>query len=148
MIEAVWMLAMAPSRSSIMLFMAMWTALLGLSLYHVLAKRYGGPAAATAALLFLMVPTTRMASEMVMLDPALALFSFWAAVNFGNFLDTGRWQDSSRFGVFAALAIMTKYNGLDLALLPPFALVLSRRINMLRNWVFWLPAAIVVTICC
>ena len=53
---------------------------------------------------------------MLMADIPVALLSFWAALAFARYLDSGRWRDSTAFGVLATLTILTKANGIFLAL--------------------------------
>jgi 4-amino-4-deoxy-L-arabinose transferase-like glycosyltransferase len=57
---------------------------------------------------------------------------------------TSRW--SLLFGLLAAAAILTKGNGAALALVPPIALLLSRRFELLRRASVWIPVPIVAVL--
>jgi hypothetical protein len=46
------------------------------------------------------------------------------------------------FGLWASAAILTKYNALALLLLPPAAMAIAGRYNLLRRGSFWLPAGV------
>jgi hypothetical protein len=64
-------------------------------------------------------------------------------IAYGRFLDEQRWRHSALFCIFAAAAILTKGTGIVLALLPPFAILFSRRWKVIIKPSFWLPALIV-----
>jgi hypothetical protein len=84
---------------------------------------------------------------MVMADMPLTLFSFLAAVCFARFLQNEDWKDAGGFGIFAALAILTKGTGFALALVPPLAVVFSGRLRLIARFRFWLPALVVSLLC-
>jgi hypothetical protein len=84
---------------------------------------------------------------MVMAEVLLALLSFQAVLCLGRFMDTERWQDAIGFGIYATLAILTKGTGLALALVPPLAVLFSRRFYLLARPFFWYPAVIVLVLC-
>ncbi len=81
-----------------------------------------------------------------MLDVPVAIACLAAAIAFARYLATPRPGWSALFGVPAAIAILTKGNGLALALLPPFALLFSRRFDLLRRLSFWAPLPIVAVL--
>jgi hypothetical protein len=147
MLQAAWTLVFSPERVSVLLLMAFLTTLLAGTLYRVLRTELSAGVALGAALLFLALPLTRAFSGMLMADIPVALFSLWAALCFGRYVDTGRWQSAAAFGVFASAAIMTKGSALALALVPPVALLLSRRLSLLARPATWLPALIVFVLC-
>src|SRR5207249_5074802 len=72
---------------------------------------------------------------------------FIATLFFWRYLKTENARDSLLFGVLASLAILVKYNALSLALLPLFALLLTRRFRLVRKFSFWLPAVVVMLLC-
>jgi hypothetical protein len=84
---------------------------------------------------------------MIMADMMVAVLCFAAVNQFGLYLDTGSWRNSAGFGVLAALCILTKYNALALALIPPLSLIALRRWNWFRRPSLWLSAVIVIGLC-
>jgi hypothetical protein len=60
---------------------------------------------------------------------------------------SARWQDSLWFGVFFALAVLTKGSGWLLVLVPPVALLLARKLRLLLRPGFWISAGIVAVLC-
>jgi 4-amino-4-deoxy-L-arabinose transferase-like glycosyltransferase len=142
-----WMLIFSSSRTSVLLGLALLTTILAWLLSTAVARRFGHIAGFLAGLLLISLPLVQLYSDEVMAESLLAIVSFAAAIYFARYLETESWQDSAMFGLFASLAIMTKGNGWDLALVPPIAMVLTRRFALLTRWTFWLPAIVVVLIC-
>jgi hypothetical protein len=147
LLEGLWMLLFSTSRGSIMLLSALITAALAVSTYEVLRHEFGHLPSAAAAVLLLCVPVVQKYAAMVMMDTLLALLSFWAVLYFARFLDSGRLRDSIMFGGLAALAILTKGNAFYLALVPLFAILITRRFHLLRRAAFWAPALMVMLVC-
>jgi hypothetical protein len=145
-VVGVWMLLFSPSLVSVMLLMALITALIANSIYTVLRADFGEISALTTALLLILLPLVQRYSALVMLDNLLALLSFWAILHFGRFLETSHWLYAVKFGVLSSLAILTKGNAVYLALVPPIAVLVTRRFDLLRRVAFWLPALIVLLV--
>jgi hypothetical protein len=76
-----------------------------------------------------------------------ALLLLAATLAFARYMDSERTWHAVLFGVLASAAIMTKYNALALALLPPVALVAARRWRLVRRGNFWLMALVVAVLC-
>ena len=146
-VEAVWMLVFSASRFSILTEFALLSTLTAWLLYIVVNRRFGARAGVLAGLLFVCLPITQIYSVEVMAESLLTLVSFAAVLYFAKYLEDGRWQNSLWFGIFAALAILTKGSGWDLAIVPPVAIFLTHRFEVLRKPVFWIPAAVVAILC-
>jgi hypothetical protein len=146
-LEALWTLVFPPSRFSLMIFMAVLTTLLAYSLYRFLQSDYGGGFAVAAGLILIALPITRLFSGMIMAEIPLTLFSFASAECFANFLKHEDRKNAIGFGIFAALAILTKGSGFALALVPPLAVVFSGRVRLMARFRFWLPALVVLLLC-
>ena len=146
-LEALWTFPFPFSRFSLMIFMAVLTTLLAYSLYRFLRSDYGDEFGIVAGLILIALPISQQYSGMVMADMPLTLFSFLAAVCFATFLQNEDWKDATGFGIFAALAILTKGTGFALALVPPLAVVFSGRIRLIARFQFWLPALVVSLLC-
>ena len=126
MVQAIWTLLFSPSRVSILLLSALITTLLSLTIYLVTVGDFGPFPATTCGLLLIALPIIQRHSEMVMADTLLALMMLWATLSFSRFLDSEHWQDAACFGMFSALAILTKGDGLALVLVPPLGLGIMR----------------------
>lgn len=141
------MLAFTPSRTSMLLFGGCLTAVLALRVGLTARRTLGDPAGWTAAILLVLAPLIQVNTRTIMADMLVAVFCFEAIVAYGRYLDRVTMRDAAAFGLFASLAILTKYNALALALLPPLALVWSGRWDLSRRGSFWLPAGVVLFLC-
>ena len=147
LVEGGWMALFSKSRASILILMALISAVLGLHLYCVARRYFGRGAALIGALLLLALPAVQMSSSAVMPDTLSALLMFASAMAFGRYLEAGTIRPALSFGAFASLAILTKYNALALALVPLLAVLISARWALLRRMAFWLPALLVAVVC-
>ena len=127
--------------------MSLLTTILAGAVYCVIRSEFGSKAGIAMALLMIALPLIQESNGMVMADILLALLCFWAVLYCGRFLTTEKWQDAAGFGICATLAILTKGNALSLALVPPLAVVFSRRFHLLIRPSFWCPVLIVL-VCC
>ena len=147
-IQAAWTVPLGATRGSLALLMALLTAGVATIVYAVLRPHCGAPVAVLAGLLFLSTSLVQRFGGMVMTEMPLAIFVMGATLSFVRYLETERWSWSALFGAFATLAILTKGNGLMLALVPPLALVLAGgKWHLLRRPATWLPAGIVLLFC-
>jgi Dolichyl-phosphate-mannose-protein mannosyltransferase len=145
-VQAAWTLLFTTSRTSVMLLMAAVTALLATMLCEVLRKEFSLAMGMSAATLFISLPVVEEFSRLVMAEMLVALLVLLAVLSYGRYLDTGRWQPSACFGVWFTLALLTNGTAIQLAMLPPFAVLFGRRWHLLRSFSFWLPAMLVLGI--
>src|SRR4051812_4156721 len=146
-VQALWMLLFSASRFSIRIEVAVTTALLAYSVYSE-GRRWFGPRLALAGgFLTVCLPLVQTYSAEEMSEVLLTLLCFWSAAFFGRYIVSERSRDSVLFGLFFALAVLTKGNGWLLAMIPPIALVLTRRWRLVTRVSFWLPVVIVAVIC-
>ena len=146
-VQAAWTLLFSPSRVSICLLQAFLTALLAYSIFWVSRKEFNGYVGFFISLVFLMLPLIQKFSGMLMAEILVALLSFWAVLFFARFLEFERWQDALGFGILSTLTILSKGNGLALALIPPLSCIFLKRVRILRNPALWGSAVIVVVFC-
>ena len=146
-IQSAWMLLFSHLRISLLFLMIFLTAMLALTVYLTVKKSFGCPAAFGAATLLLMFPIVQKYSGMIMAEIPVALFSFWAVLCFGMFLETEKTKWSAGFGICAALTILTKGNGWALGFVPMLAILFTRRFYLLKRLNFWYPAIIVIIYC-
>jgi hypothetical protein len=147
MLQAAWMMVFSTSHASVIALMAALAAALALTVCVVVRNEYGWTAGLVAAALLLALPLVQQFDGMVMTEIPVALLCLWATLFFGRYLETASWRDAAGFGIMASLAIMTKGSALALALVPPIALALSARWDLLKRSATWLPAAIVGLLC-
>ncbi|HEX8202484.1 MAG TPA: glycosyltransferase family 39 protein [Isosphaeraceae bacterium] len=146
-VQACWTIPFGPSRTSVLLLMAVLTTSLAWTLGRVIAGGLGPRYGLAMALTLVGLPLTQRLTGMLMAEIPVALLTFWSALAWGRYMDRGRWGDATTFGVLAAAAILTKGNGICLALVPPLAVLLARRPDLLaRGWTYW-PAAVVAVLC-
>jgi hypothetical protein len=144
LVQAVWTLAFAPSRTAVMLLMGAITALLATLLCETVRQEMSFGFGAGVSALFVSLPVVERFGSTVMSEMLLGLLVFLALLSYGRYLDTEHWQPAACFGAWSVLAILTKGTAIQLALVPPFALLLTRRWHLLRRFSFWLPGIIVV----
>jgi hypothetical protein len=145
--QAAWILVFSPSRISVLVLMALWTALLATGCYAAARREFGSLVAFLVGLLLISLPLIQASTSADMPDIMMTAFMWGAAMAFARYLDSSAKRDAVLFGVLASIAIMVKYNALCLALLPPFALLINRRFDLLRRSSFWLPVPVVAVLC-
>jgi hypothetical protein len=144
--EGIWMLVFSWSRTSILLMMAVVTTVLAYALSQVLWTEFSYIAGLAAGMGLVAVRFVQLYTGMVMADNLCALFDFLAILCFGRFLASDRRRDAVFFGLFACLSVLTKGNGIALALVPPFGVLITRRFDLFKRLNFWIPAAMVVAV--
>ncbi|MFZ0705365.1 MAG: glycosyltransferase family 39 protein [Candidatus Korobacteraceae bacterium] len=145
-IEAIWDLVFNPSKPSALLLEALLTALLATSIYWVIRRQYPAIVAFAGGAVFVLLPLVRISTQTVMADGLVALLIFWATIAMIRYLETERTRDAIWFGVFAGLAMATKPNGLALVLLPPIAILITRRFYLLKRPALYYAAAIALVL--
>ena len=143
----VWLLVAGSSLSSALLWMSLTTTIVGVLLFCGTRRSLGWPLATATVVWFITMPGVQLSMSSVMLDMMCALFLLAAALSFARYMDTESTRDALWFSILASAAILTKYNGLALALLPPIAIVAARRWQLLRRGSFWLMPVVVAVFC-
>jgi hypothetical protein len=146
-VEAAWMLIFSASRWSVLLLMSAQAAALALLLQNAVSKDLPRVYGAIAGLFLLSLPLVRRLSYTVMSELLVTLLVFAAVLKFGEYVALPDWRRAAAFGLIASLAILTKGSGIVLALVPPITVLLTGRIDLLRQRSFWLPVAIVLAFC-
>ena len=143
LVQALAMLVFGGSLATALGLQAVIAGTLGAVVAGEVERRQGPWVGLAAAAVVLASPNLLYLADTVMLDNFLALLVLLATLAWDRYAATGRPRWSAAFGLCAAAAIMTKGNGLGLALLPPLHALLARRPDLLRSWRSWLAAAIV-----
>jgi len=142
LLQAAWMSLFGDSLHSDLTLMAFVTALLAMTLYVVARREFESEAAAIfCAVLMLSIPIVQWCEDSIMADTPVALFSFWAALCWARYLDSGRIRWAAGFSSLALLGILTKGNGYAVVLAPPITILLTRRFDLLKNIRLWLAGA-------
>ncbi len=145
-VQAAWTLLFSTSRTSVMLLMAAVTALLAALLCEILRREFSLAMGMGAAALFISLPVIEEFSRLVMTEMLLAVLVLLAVLAYGRYLDSGRWQPAAWFGIWFTLALLTHGAAIQLAMLPPFAVLFGRRWHLIGRFTFWLPAILVLGI--
>lgn len=136
----VWLLPLPAAAASAVLLMTLITALLGWLVYRALQPVLGTACAIFGAGLLIVLRPVQAYAGMVMLENALALIATAAMLLWARFLTQGSLRDAGAFGLLALVGLLTKGNAIFLALLPPLAIVVGRRWDVLRSRALWLTA--------
>jgi Dolichyl-phosphate-mannose-protein mannosyltransferase len=145
--QSAWTLIFPPTRASMLLLMAFLSTLTAMVLFYVLKSQFNYSKALLGSLLFLSLPLYQTQAAMLMGEVPVTLLALIATVFWGRFLDRKNAANSLAFGLFASLTILTKGNGVLLALVPPLALIFGRQLSLLKRPAFWIPALIVPILC-
>ena len=146
LVQSAWTLPFSPSRTSVLLLLCALAAVVATQLFRVLRAEYGILPAALGTALWLSLPLARNGYGMVMAETLSAGLMFGAVLAFGDFLDREKRGDAFRFGLLAALAILTKGTGLALALAAPLALLFTRRFHLLKRPALWTAVLLVAVL--
>jgi hypothetical protein len=147
LVQAAWTILVPPSRASLLILLAALAALVVASLYRIARAEWGRLVGAGLSALFLAAPLCQVLTGMLMAEVLVALLCFLAVLAYGRYADTGAWRHATTFGVLAALAIMTKGNGLALAFVPLLTVAATRRWYLLGRLSFYWPGIIVLVAC-
>lgn len=144
--EGALFLASSPATPVALFLPAVIAALLVVTAGFVAALTLGPLVGAAVGAVLLALPLLREATLIIMLDLPVALLVLLAILAYARYLAAPRWPAALLFGLLAAMAILTKGTGAALALMPPFALLLTGRFGLLRRLDFWLPLPVVAVL--
>lgn len=146
LVEGAWMLVFPTSRASILVLSAGVTAATAALLFRLVAADVGRLQAGLAAALLVISPIVTDSTAALMLDMPVALCSLAAASAYVSYLRTGATGPGLAFGLAASAALLIKGNAAALALVPPLAVLLVRRLDFVRRASFWVPAFVVMLV--
>ncbi len=147
LVQALWMTLFSASRVSTLLELAFTTALLAYSIFLEARRWFSWNAAVLAGCLAICLPLVQTYSDEEMSETLLVLTCFWSVIYFARYLDSERWQDNLGFALFFSMAVLTKGSGWLLVIVPPLALLLTRKLRLLALPSFWI-SALVIGGCC
>ncbi len=146
-VQAVWTLLFSATRESLMLLLAFLNTVLALTIYSIIRQEMNTMTGIMGGLLFMAFPVVQKMTGMVMTEILLALLSLLAIIYFWRYLKTQSLGDALGFGVFSTLAILTKGDGLALALVPPLCVLFTRQWSVLWQPRIWVAAFLVMGFC-
>lgn len=146
MVQAAVYFVTGPSIQAALFLQAAFGAGVAAIVGWVISRFAGWTVALLASLATLAAPEIFIGMQSVMLDVPIAFLTCLAMLTWAQFLLDETWPWSVAFGLTAVAAIMTKGNGIFLALVPPLSVALTGRLRLLRDWRFWLPAPIVAVL--
>jgi hypothetical protein len=112
---------------------------------HRIVRELAGPAAGlVAAGLFLTTPMVMEMGSVVMLDVVIAALSLEATYWLARYVRSTSSRDAALYGVFTALACLTKGNGVSVVLVPAIVILITGRFDLLRRAGLYIAAAIVL----
>jgi hypothetical protein len=144
--EAAWMLVFSTQRASAILLAGVITAATASALYAFCRHETGRFPSLFAALAFVLTPIIQQSSSAVMLDIPVTFLCFLAMASYVRYLEYDRVIHSLAFAFLAATAMLMKGNAACLALLPPLALLIGRRYDLLLKMSFWIPLPVVAVL--
>lgn len=115
-------------------------------LYFLALECMSTPVALGVTGLFLVTPAVVSLSSSVMVDIVIAALALEASYWLGKYWETLRIGHAAMFGLMAALACLTKGNGISVVVAPFFMLLLSARLDILRRAGLYVAGAIVVAL--
>jgi hypothetical protein len=145
--QAAWMLLFGASQTAVFLLLAVISATIAWLVYACTRDLLGDASAVILSASYLFLPAVRQYTGSVMAELPVTLLCFGAALAFERYLSNPGTRQALVFSLLAVAAILTKPNGLALALLPPIALLLTRRFSLVKTRALWVPAAVVLLIC-
>ena len=137
LVMGLWLLPVR-SKLSILIFSAVMTVIAALLTSRMARSMVSQTSAMVCGLAFVLLPLVQTYTAIVMSDLMVVSLTILALMNLQQFFHTERLSSALGFGIFAALAILTKAAGLFLALAPALVIILSGRWRVLKNWRFWM----------
>lgn len=143
-VEGLWFNLFDAGRTSALALQALLGWLLAMAIYVSARALAPPPAAAAGALLAQFTSPFQLAVTCILADSLTALLVICAAAAWAWYMHAPDLGRSQLFGLLAALALLTKGSACPLVILPPLAVALCRRWDLVRRADFWLAALPVV----
>jgi hypothetical protein len=143
-IAGVWFLLFEPTRSSAIFLMAALLALSAMLIFTALREEIGDKMALMSSLLMVICPVVVVEFGVVIADALLVPLALVATFCFARFLETHALRYSLWFGVFSALAFLTKYNAFLLIFIPVVGIALTRQWRLWLNARLWASPAVIL----
>jgi hypothetical protein len=142
-VEASWMLLFTESRTSVMLLMALFTALSAAIVASCIGRYYGKIAGVASGLIWIALPVIQTQTSMVMLEMLFVALALLAVIELIRYLEEPTTGNALRFSFLTLLSIMTKGNGWLLVPAIAMAVLLSGRLYLVRYKSLWMAAGVI-----
>ena len=142
----VFMLSGLPPFVAALLLLALLTAWIAWRLFWIIRSDYSIGVAAVITGMFLLTPIVINLTSAVMVDIVVAAFALEATVWLAAYFQSEDWRHAALFGLFSALACLSKGNGVSMVFVAPIMLLLTRQFRFLRLPGLYIAAAIVVAL--
>lgn len=139
-----WMFAAGTSRLAALVLMAILAATLALATFAAGRALVAPWAGWFTGGLLLAMPLVRQSTAQVVYEHATSLFMLLAALQFARGMRTDRLRDWVGFALLASAGILTNASAWALGLMPAVALVLGRRLDLVRSPRMWASAGVVL----
>lgn len=147
-LQAIWMFVFGTSRTAVLVLMCLVAAMIATTLFYVVADwKQSFMGGLLAAILFLLIPLVQKYSGTLMADMPVALFSFWSMLLWTRYMQRPNLLTAIGVALLFAATILTKGNGFALAFIPPVAIALCRRWDLLRHASLWIAGALTAALC-
>jgi hypothetical protein len=140
-----WMVPFPATRGSALLYEDALTAAFAVAATLIARRIVPLPAAIAVGAASWISPVTQVLGRTVQADTQYALLSLVCTIAFAAYLDKPNHRRAFWFGLALFGSVMTKNNGLFLAISLPLAVLLARSLSILRRWDAWaatLPAVL------
>jgi hypothetical protein len=141
-VQAAWTVVFPATVRSVLYLMALLGVAVEMKLAWWLWREFGWMEAVAGAVMLVGLPLMQEYSNMVMAEMLSALLMFAAVGFFARWLEGAPCSAVMNFGVLAGLAIMNKGTGLALVFVPPIAILMTGRWDLLKRGTLWLAALV------
>lgn len=142
----VFLLPQWPPQTAAFVLLALIGAWGAWRLYRIVSLIAGRPTAFVLGLLYVSTPVVVALTSSIMIDVVVATLAIEAAFWLAVFMRTEHWRHAALFGLFTAMACLTKGNGISLVFAPFAAILLIGRLDLLRRSGLYVSALIVVAL--
>lgn len=146
-VQAIWMLAVPPSRAAVLLLLAFLAAVICFRIFQVVSRHAPWQAAFASALLLAILAPMQQYTRLILAEMLLSLLCLEAVIAFARWMDRPGVINGGVFGLWSAAAILTKATAAGIAFLPVCAILMARRWRLLLKPSLWLAGLIVVALC-
>ena len=141
---SVWMLLFSATHTSLVVFLALQSAVLALTLALFARHVFRDAIAFGLGLLLIFLPWMQASASMFMVDIFIAILEFWAMIQLVDFFFTERLRSAVLFGLFTSLAMLSKGNTIALLIVPVFLILLTRKFSVLKKRPIYLAGVLIV----
>jgi hypothetical protein len=118
----------------------------GVVIYSFTRALTGRVLGAVAVLIWAITPVAVFSTTTFMAEALVTTLCVAAVASYCGYLARPGYRSAVSFGVFSALALLTKATAFSLVFVPPLAVLAARRLRLVRKAHFWAPLFVVIAI--